>query len=290
MLNNGRACGDCSCGQCCVVPIGGFMNLEGNRAVEGDTISSGCLQSMSPLPPHTILIDGSSHAKPISETTHNTEPRLGHAPNRPRPPIPIGRATPPTTPERWRGYPEPDPNSQSGTEAQINWTFVMSYWSWQLFLASPHIWRFGCVWPFCRLRQRERTVDDRRSRRKSFATRIDRCDRARDRVLTFWQSYMPLIRIWILVRAVVVAFWYSILFFFLVFPVFLFCSFVGEMLLGAMPDESAAGLLVPTAKSRATDFSIAAIMARGSPEPCLRHPSEEQQEGNNYFFSKHISL
>lgn len=39
------------------------------------------------------------------------------------------------------------------------------------------------------------------------------------------------------------------------------------MLLGAMPEESppAAGLVVPTAKSRATDFSIAAIMARGRP-------------------------
>ncbi|RZC36855.1 T-box domain containing protein [Asbolus verrucosus] len=33
-----------------------------------------------------------------------------------------------------------------------------------------------------------------------------------------------------------------------------------------MPEESAAaGLLVPTAKTRATDFSIAAIMARGAP-------------------------
>lgn len=50
------------------------------------------------------------------------------------------------------------------------------------------------------------------------------------------------------------------------------------MLLGAMPDESAAGLLVPTVKARATDFSIAAIMARASPE-CLRHVSDDQQEG-----------
>lgn len=55
------------------------------------------------------------------------------------------------------------------------------------------------------------------------------------------------------------------------------------MLLGAMPDESAAGLLVPTAKARATDFSIAAIMARGSPEPCLRNTPEEQQEGKFKF-------
>lgn len=41
------------------------------------------------------------------------------------------------------------------------------------------------------------------------------------------------------------------------------------MLLGAMPEDSApAGLLVPTAKShRATDFSIAAIMARGATPP-----------------------
>lgn len=37
------------------------------------------------------------------------------------------------------------------------------------------------------------------------------------------------------------------------------------MLLGAVPEDSppAAGLVVPTAKTRATDFSIAAIMARG---------------------------
>ncbi|KAF5293129.1 hypothetical protein FQA39_LY13739 [Lamprigera yunnana] len=44
------------------------------------------------------------------------------------------------------------------------------------------------------------------------------------------------------------------------------------MLLGAMPDESAAALLLPNAKTRATDFSIAAIMARGagSPQPCTR--------------------
>ncbi|KYB27173.1 T-box transcription factor TBX20 [Tribolium castaneum] len=45
------------------------------------------------------------------------------------------------------------------------------------------------------------------------------------------------------------------------FPVFV-------MLLGAMPEESAAaGLLAPTAKTRATDFSIAAIMARGAVAP-----------------------
>ncbi|KRT84016.1 hypothetical protein AMK59_13 [Oryctes borbonicus] len=61
------------------------------------------------------------------------------------------------------------------------------------------------------------------------------------------------------------------------------------MLLGAMPDESAAGLLVPTAKTRATDFSIAAIMARGSPEPCLRHPSEDQQEGRLSRLSSPVS-
>ncbi|XP_017776384.1 PREDICTED: T-box transcription factor TBX20-like [Nicrophorus vespilloides] len=46
------------------------------------------------------------------------------------------------------------------------------------------------------------------------------------------------------------------------------------MLLGAMPEESAAALLVPTAKTRATDFSIAAIMARdtNSPEACSATP------------------
>lgn len=44
------------------------------------------------------------------------------------------------------------------------------------------------------------------------------------------------------------------------------------MLLGAMPEESVAGLLMPSAKSRATDFSIAAIMSRGAgpPEECER--------------------
>lgn len=37
------------------------------------------------------------------------------------------------------------------------------------------------------------------------------------------------------------------------------------MLLGTMPDKGvSSGLLVPTVKSRATDFSIAAIMSRGS--------------------------
>lgn len=47
------------------------------------------------------------------------------------------------------------------------------------------------------------------------------------------------------------------------------------MLLGAMPEESAAaGLLVPTAKTRATDFSIAAIMSRGAP------PDSEARELN----------
>lgn len=36
------------------------------------------------------------------------------------------------------------------------------------------------------------------------------------------------------------------------------------MLLGAMPEDSGpGGLLLPSAKARATDFSIAAIMARG---------------------------
>lgn len=45
--------------------------------------------------------------------------------------------------------------------------------------------------------------------------------------------------------------------------------FIGAMLLGAMPEDSAQGaILVPTAKShRATDFSIAAIMARGASPP-----------------------
>lgn len=48
------------------------------------------------------------------------------------------------------------------------------------------------------------------------------------------------------------------------------------MLLGAMPDESDGGLLLPTAKTRATDFSIAAIMARGAGSPeNLRSPSRE---------------
>ncbi|KAL3280568.1 hypothetical protein HHI36_003802 [Cryptolaemus montrouzieri] len=45
------------------------------------------------------------------------------------------------------------------------------------------------------------------------------------------------------------------------------------MLLGTMPDEGVAGgLLVPTVKSRATDFSIAAIMSRG------RENSEEERQ------------
>lgn len=46
-----------------------------------------------------------------------------------------------------------------------------------------------------------------------------------------------------------------------------------------MPEESAAALLVPTAKSRATDFSIAAIMARdsSSPEPCARSPATPER-------------
>lgn len=57
-------------------------------------------------------------------------------------------------------------------------------------------------------------------------------------------------------------------------------AFVLVMLLGAMPDESAAGLLLPTAKTRATDFSIAAIMARGD-EACpvgLPSPPREVHE------------
>lgn len=54
------------------------------------------------------------------------------------------------------------------------------------------------------------------------------------------------------------------------------------MLLGAMPDESAAGLLIPTAKTRATDFSIAAIMARGAgpPENCRDNSPERNSTGN----------
>lgn len=46
------------------------------------------------------------------------------------------------------------------------------------------------------------------------------------------------------------------------------CVFI-VMLLGAMPEDSASGaILIPTAKShRATDFSIAAIMARGASPP-----------------------
>lgn len=45
--------------------------------------------------------------------------------------------------------------------------------------------------------------------------------------------------------------------------------FYCEMLLGAMPEDSAPGaMLVPTAKNqRATDFSIAAIMSRGVSPP-----------------------
>jgi hypothetical protein len=52
------------------------------------------------------------------------------------------------------------------------------------------------------------------------------------------------------------------------------------MLLGAMPEESAAaGLLVPTAKTRATDFSIAAIMARGAVAPPDADARELQGDG-----------
>ncbi|KAK9887429.1 hypothetical protein WA026_022364 [Henosepilachna vigintioctopunctata] len=48
------------------------------------------------------------------------------------------------------------------------------------------------------------------------------------------------------------------------------------MLLGTMPEEGVhGGLLVPTAKSRATDFSIAAIMSRGF------EPSEEDKSEHN---------
>lgn len=53
------------------------------------------------------------------------------------------------------------------------------------------------------------------------------------------------------------------------------------MLLGAMPDESDPGVVVPTAKARATDFSIAAIMARGAvpPENCPASPRDGQEDG-----------
>lgn len=54
----------------------------------------------------------------------------------------------------------------------------------------------------------------------------------------------------------------------------LFCCVVCDMLLGAMPEDSAApggGGLV--SKTRATDFSIAAIMARG-----VAAPTRKQQQ------------
>ncbi|KAF5298384.1 hypothetical protein FQR65_LT01162 [Abscondita terminalis] len=63
------------------------------------------------------------------------------------------------------------------------------------------------------------------------------------------------------------------------------------MLLGAMPDESAAALLLPTAKTRATDFSIAAIMARGagSPQPCTRPPSIHSPSNDGQTNDDHLS-
>uniref|UniRef100_A0A6P7EZ53 T-box transcription factor TBX20-like n=1 Tax=Diabrotica virgifera virgifera TaxID=50390 RepID=A0A6P7EZ53_DIAVI len=53
------------------------------------------------------------------------------------------------------------------------------------------------------------------------------------------------------------------------------------MLLGVMPEDSVPeGLLVPTAKSqRATDFSIAAIMARGATPPDSDNAREPQTDG-----------
>lgn len=64
------------------------------------------------------------------------------------------------------------------------------------------------------------------------------------------------------------------------------------MLLGAMPDESAAGLLIPTVKSRATDFSIAAIMARGAgpPENCNREPSPERNSTGQFDSLKYAKM
>lgn len=55
-----------------------------------------------------------------------------------------------------------------------------------------------------------------------------------------------------------------------------------------MPEESAAALLVPTAKSRATDFSIAAIMARdsSSPEPCARSPATPERLASDGRYSR----
>lgn len=55
-----------------------------------------------------------------------------------------------------------------------------------------------------------------------------------------------------------------------------------DMLLGTMPEDSApAALLVPTAKAtRATDFSIAAIMARGAtPDGDSASPRDVQPDG-----------
>lgn len=70
------------------------------------------------------------------------------------------------------------------------------------------------------------------------------------------------------------------------------------MLLGVMPDESAAGgPLAPTgAKTRATDFSIAAIMARGAVAPPDGDHPELQGDGqfccpqwaNSFFYVSSI--
>ena len=50
------------------------------------------------------------------------------------------------------------------------------------------------------------------------------------------------------------------------------------MLLGAMPEEGVAGAAPPTAKAtRATDFSIAAIMARGSSESYVEAPPDRRR-------------
>lgn len=56
-----------------------------------------------------------------------------------------------------------------------------------------------------------------------------------------------------------------------------------------MPDESAAGLLIPTAKTRATDFSIAAIMARGAgpPESCSENSPERNSTGLSFSKNHH---
>lgn len=54
------------------------------------------------------------------------------------------------------------------------------------------------------------------------------------------------------------------------------------MLLGTMPDKGVSGgLLVPTVKSRATDFSIAAIMSRGS--ELAEEERSEHPDGKYYL-------